>query len=320
MNTRRKLGLALAAVGLAAGAAVPFAQSGDVYVSELATVDTSICRPQRSAGGFSLVRAPAASPQNSDASAAASPQHLHLVVVSAQLCGDGDTAIASAGKLAALISSEAAREALVLQPIKAAQYFAHAQFSDTGTVMRLPRPARDLPYVETAWRYARGISLARNGDLEGAARELAELDRINAENDYKAFEPLNIPAKDVGRIAAHVLRARIAQHNSDLDGAVRELEAAIAIQDRLLYVEPAYWYYPVRQTLGAVLLLKGDSKAARAAFGASLARTPNNAWALYGLAQAYSQAGLKREAKAVEARFTRAWTGTTRKKIVLEAL
>jgi pimeloyl-ACP methyl ester carboxylesterase len=52
----------------------------------------------------------------------------------------------------------------------------------------------------------------------------------------------------------------------------------------------------------------------------ALARTPNNAWALYGLAQAYSQEGLKREAKAVEARFNRAWMGNAKKKIVLAAL
>jgi tetratricopeptide (TPR) repeat protein len=205
----------------------------------------------------------------------------------------------------------------MLQPVKAAPYYAHAQFSPAGTVMRLPRPAIDLPYVESAWRYARGIAQAQVGNLKGAALELGELERINAANDYKAFEPLNIPAKDVGRIAAHVLRARIAQGNADLDSAVRELEGAIAIQDRLPYMEPAYWYYPVRQTLGAVQLLKGDAKAARDAFGAALARTPNNAWALYGLAQAYQQEGLKREAKAVEARFSKAWMG--RKKIVLAA-
>jgi hypothetical protein len=74
-------------------------------------------------------------------------------------------------------------------------------------------------------------------------------------------------------------------------------------------MEPAYWYYPVRQTLGAVLLMKGDIQGARDAFGESLARTPNNAWALYGLQQAYARDGKKREAAAVEDRFRKAWTG-----------
>lgn len=106
-----------------------------------------------------------------------------------------------------------------------------------------------------------------------------------------------------------MLRARIAQAGNDLDGAARELRSAIRIQDELPYMDPAYWYYPVRQSLGAVLLLKGDAKGAREAFGESLARTPNNSWALYGLQQAYAREGLKREAKAVEERFSRAWMG-----------
>ena len=68
-----------------------------------------------------------------------------------------------------------------------------------------------------------------------------------------------------------------------------------------------------------MLLLKVDTKGARDAFGQALARTPNNAWALYGLGQAYAREGLKREAKAVDDRFQRAWTGD-RKSIDLAAL
>jgi hypothetical protein len=61
-----------------------------------------------------------------------------------------------------------------------------------------------------------------------------------------------------------------------------------------------------------MLLLKGDTKGARDAFGQALARTPNNAWALFGLGQAYAREGLKREAKVVDDRFQRAWTGDKR--------
>jgi tetratricopeptide (TPR) repeat protein len=233
--------------------------------------------------------------------------------------GDGKTVLASAQKLGGLIPAEAARDVLMLQPVKAAPYFAHAQFSDLATVMALPDPGRELPYIQVAWRYARGIALVRGGDAKAAAQELAAIERILGTGDYKPFDTWKIPAKEVGQIAAHVLRARIAQAGSDLDGAVRELEAAATIQDALPYMEPAYWYYPVRQTLGAMLLLKGDAKAARAAFGESLARTPNNAWALYGLAQAYARDGLKREARVVNERFERAWMGD-RKDIALSTL
>jgi len=241
------------------------------------------------------------------------PHNVHFVMVSAQMGGDGKTVLASAEKLGGLIPAEAAREVLMLQPMKAAPYFAHAQFSDAAAVMALADPGNDLPYIQTAWRYARGIALAQKGDVPAAARELAEIERIVAATDYKSFDAWKIPAKEVGQIAAHVLRARMAQAGNDLDGAVHELNAAIRIQDALPYMEPAYWYYPVRQSLGAVLLLKGDTRSARDAFGESLARMPNNAWALYGLREAYAREGLKREARAIEQRFGRAWMGETRK-------
>lgn len=74
-----------------------------------------------------------------------------------------------------------------------------------------------------------------------------------------------------------------------------------------------------RQTLGAILLAKGDTLGARDAFGSSLARTPNNAWALYGLAEAYKREGRLLEARKVEDRFKQAWMGK-KGKIDLESL
>lgn len=44
-------------------------------------------------------------------------------------------------------------------------------------------------------------------------------------------------------------------------------------------------------------------------FRDSLAKTPNNGWALYGLAQTYARQGLQREARAVEQHLARAWSG-----------
>ncbi|UCF75226.1 MAG: tetratricopeptide repeat protein [Betaproteobacteria bacterium] len=85
------------------------------------------------------------------------------------------------------------------------------------------------------------------------------------------------------------------------------------IQDELPYMEPPYWYFPVRQSLGALLVLRGDTRGARAVFGQSLARSPNNAWALYGLAEAYAREGRKREARVVMRRFERAWISETKR-------
>ena len=245
--------------------------------------------------------------------------NLHFVMVSAQMSGEAPIVVDAASKLAANIPDEVAKAVPLVVPMKAGPYFAHAQFSDLPTVLALADPGKDLPYLQVAWRYARGVAFAQSGNLEAARTQVAEIDRLVSSADYSAFTAWGIPAKDVGRIASHVVRARIAQGAKDLDGAIRELEAAVAIQDTLPYMEPPYWYYPVRQTLGAVLLLKGDAQRARDAFRESLAKTPNNAWSLYGLKTTFEKQGMAAEAREAEKYLARAWSGD-RKRLDLQRL
>jgi tetratricopeptide (TPR) repeat protein len=247
------------------------------------------------------------------------PHNVHFVMNSAEMSGEARTAIDAARKLATVVPDAAAREVLLMQPVKAAPYFTHARFSDLPEVLALKDPGADFPYLRAAWRYARGIVQAQAGDVAAARAELAEIERIAAGTDFKPFEAWNIPAKDVTRIAAHVLRARILQATKDLDGAIKELEAAVALQDALPYMEPPYWYYPVRQSLGGLIALKGDYQRARDVFRDSLARSPNNGWALYGLAQTYAREGRKKEAGEVEKYLAKAWSGE-RKRLDLARL
>jgi tetratricopeptide (TPR) repeat protein len=247
------------------------------------------------------------------------PHNVHFVMVSAQMSGRAAIAVDAAAKLARAIPDEPAKAIPLLQPMKAAPYFAHAQFSDLPTVLALADPGADLPYLQVAWRYARGVAFAQNGNPDAARAQLAAIEAILAKADYSAFAAWGIPAREVGEIAEHVLRARISQAGNDLDEAVRELERAAALQDALPYMEPPYWYYPVRQTLGAVLLLKGEPQRAREAFRESLRNAPNNGWSLYGLSQSYERQGLHGEAREVEKYLARAWIGS-RKRLDLTRL
>jgi len=226
------------------------------------------------------------------------------VMVSAQMSGEAPIVVAAAGKLAANIPDEVAKAVPLVVPMKAGPYWAHAQFSDLPTVLALPDPGAQLPYLQVAWRYARGVAFAQSGNLEAARTQVAEIDRLVSTADYSAFTAWGIPAKDVGRIASHVVRARIAQGTKDLDGAIRELEAAVAIQDTLPYME---------------LLMKGDNQRARDAFRESLAKTPNNAWSLYGLKTTFEKQGMAAEAREAERYLARAWSGD-RKRLDLQRL
>jgi predicted Zn-dependent protease len=73
-------------------------------------------------------------------------------------------------------------------------------------------------------------------------------------------------------------------------------------------MEPPYWYYPVRQTLAAVLLQQGRAAEAAAEFKEALKERPRNSWALWGLMQA--QMALKdRELATTREAFEKAWLG-----------
>jgi tetratricopeptide (TPR) repeat protein len=88
-----------------------------------------------------------------------------------------------------------------------------------------------------------------------------------------------------------VIEARIAQAKGDPAQAAAQFAKAAEIQDRLPYMEPPFWYYPVHQSLGAALLQQGRIEEAQAAFRTALQRSPNNGWAAAGLLQGRRGAG-----------------------------
>ena len=102
---------------------------------------------------------------------------------------------------------------------------------------------------------------------------------------------------------------REAQFASDQADAVKSFEAAVEAQDKLGYMEPPYWYYSVRQSLGAAQLKAGDLDKAEQASRSSLTKAPNNAWALYGLAEVYKQRGDKTGEEATHKLFRNTWAG-----------
>ena len=237
------------------------------------------------------------------------PHNVHFVMVSAQVMGDGRTALESADKLAGLISDQAAYAFAIAQPVKAAPYFTYAQYAAPEKVLALAAPPADLPYVKAHWHYARGIAQVGRGDLDAAAKEAAHIAELGATANFKDLTDAGIPVSDVLEIARHVVLARVAQAKGDARGAITEFELAVAAQDRLPYMEPAYWYYPVRQSLGAALLQAGELTRAEQAFRGSLVKVPNNGWALFGLAQVYHMRGDSKAEAVMQKLFDRAWAG-----------
>jgi tetratricopeptide (TPR) repeat protein len=160
------------------------------------------------------------------------------------------------------------------------------------------------------WHYARGVAFAGKDEVENARREAALIAEIVQSHDPDATYPPDVAfvANDTMAIARHVVEARIAEAQGDLDKAIAELETAVQIQDSLFYLEPPFWYYPVRQSLGAALIMAGRAAEAEDVLRQSLIEAPNNGWALYGLMEAQKAQGDPAAAET-EKLFNAAWAG-----------
>jgi predicted Zn-dependent protease len=106
-------------------------------------------------------------------------------------------------------------------------------------------------------------------------------------------------------LASRVLSGEIAARQGKTGDAILLFKEAVELQDRIPYYEPPPWYYPVRQSLGAVLLTAGRAAEAEQVYHDDLVRNPQNGWSLYGLAQ--SLHAQNRPSSSVEESFRKAW-------------
>ena len=108
-------------------------------------------------------------------------------------------------------------------------------------------------------------------------------------------------------LAANILDARVAAAHADRERAIEYWKNAVQIQDRLYYGEPPEWFYPVRESLGAALLLSGQAAQAEAVFRTDLEQYPQNPRSLFGLLKSLEAETNIREVEWVRKEFEAAW-------------
>jgi tetratricopeptide (TPR) repeat protein len=185
--------------------------------------------------------------------------------------------------------------------------FVALRFGDWQTILGQPKPATTLPVSTGFWHYARGVVFASKGQIAKAEAERIDLVKTNENLPEGSAYGLNAGA-DVLTLAASVLDGRIAAARGDRKTAIRHYENAVSLQDKIAYNEPADWYYPVRETLGATLLLDGQAKKAEEVFRADLKRTRRNARSLFGLWQSLIAQGKSEDAELVRSQFQKEWS------------
>ena len=237
------------------------------------------------------------------------PHNIHFAMVSALMGGDGKAALQATRRLEQAIGPDTLRALPPLQPVRAAPYFVHVQFSSPDTLLALPDPGAEFALLRAMWHYARAVGFARKGLWGDSQREVDGIAAIEQQADFKPLADWGVPGRDIVRTARLVAGGKLAEAKGELPGAIALFSEAVAAQDALPYTEPPHWSYPVRQSLGAALLKAGKLEEAEAAFRASFARTPSNGWALRGLMAVYAQRGDKAALAAVRKRFEHTWLG-----------
>ena len=79
------------------------------------------------------------------------------------------------------------------------------------------------------------------------------------------------------------------------------------LEDSLNYTEPPDWFFPVRHSLGAVLIEANRPAEAEQVYRDDLATFPENGWSLWGLKKSLEMQGKQGEAEQLESRFENAW-------------
>ncbi len=186
------------------------------------------------------------------------------------------------------------------------------RFHRWDDILKTPAPDPAMKTTTVFWHFARGLALASTGKVSEAEAEYKIVSDAEAATpeDVVFAMPVNNKAKDITKIAKDFLGAKIAVAHKDNDSAISQLREAVAIQDTLKYNEPPDWFFPVRESLGARLLITGDAAGAEKVFRDDLARNPRNPRSLYGLQQALKAQGKDYDAGFVEEQFKASWKGT----------
>ena len=237
------------------------------------------------------------------------PHNVHFIVTSAQMAGDMTTAIREAGRLEGILDPDTSAKIAWVQAIHAAPYFAAAQFATPRQILAMHAPDARLPYAAAMRHYARALAYAQQRSRAGFDRELSKMRSLRHSASVQPMIDQGVPARELMQLAETVAQARWAYASARYGEAEKLYRDAVAIEEKIPYMEPPYWYYPVHQSLGGVLYRQRRYDEALAAFTAALARSPNNGWALYGVVSSQRALGRKVHAAAAEMALAAAWAG-----------
>lgn len=192
--------------------------------------------------------------------------------------------------------------------VAASKWHVMVRFGMWQDILEEPTPPEWALVGKAMRHYARGVAYANTGRHDEALLESTALDGAVAELNGAERNLGNQPAKEVMKIAQHVLRGEAAFKSGQRARGLEELKKAVEIEETLVYAEPVPWMMPARHAYGALLVLEGKHKEAEKVFLRDLEIYPANGWALLGLRDALNGQGRSAEAGHADKAFRLAWT------------
>lgn len=233
--------------------------------------------------------------------------NLHFLWASLMMEGRYVEALKVARELTGTITEAEARKNKWKEFYLPAPLFSLIRFGRWDELLREPVPPKGLRFQEGMWRLGRGLALAATGRIPGAEGEHFVLAAL-AKQFRRDRSPESKTERTLLKIAERMLAGDIAARRQKYDEALKILREGVKLEESLPYTEPPYWPIPVRQYLGAILLLAGRPGEAEEVYRADLQRNPNNGWSLLGLTQSLRAQHKGGDAEASEEQFKSAWT------------
>jgi hypothetical protein len=181
------------------------------------------------------------------------------------------------------------------------------RFGKWDDVLALPAPVQSLQLTTIVWHYARAIAFAAKGDVPQARSEqqifVAGAAKVPPETPVGVLNT----AGQMFAAARALLDGRLAWADGDRVTAIERYRAAVEAEDALAYDEPPTWYYPVRETLGAALLVNGNPVEAERVFRDDLKSNTGNGRSLFGVWKSLEAQGKTIDADLARIQLQRVW-------------
>jgi len=236
--------------------------------------------------------------------------NLHFIAMCSAMTGDYSESHKAAEMLATHVGPSV-KDMPPLEGFMTIPMAVDVRFHKWDAILATKAPDPEMKATTGFWHFARGMALAGKGKIGEAEAEykiVAEAEKATSPDAIFQM-PINNKTKDILKIAENVLGAQVALAKKDNAAAVGMLREAVAVQDTLKYDEPQDWFFPVRESLGGVLLISGDAKAAEQVFRDDLTKNLRNPRSLFGLHQALKAQDRNSDAWFVEQEFRKAWRG-----------